>query len=227
MGSYFIGIIVGVILTITPGPIAVVVIRQGIIAQNKKGLRIASGAAFMDVIYASVAAFASSAIIISIKDFIEKNNWIIGIIQVVCIAIMFVMGFKYLKKHRTDDDEKEAKTYIKNPKSSSAFVGGIVMSIVNIASPTFLPSLIALSGYLQSTNIIPHDALNSFLYALGFGSGVFLWLAFLLGVIRKYHSKIPIKFMSNVYKFAGYSFIIFAIILIVRIIGMEAFSAGN
>jgi threonine/homoserine/homoserine lactone efflux protein len=141
------------LLTLTPGPIAVVVIRQGVIGNNRRGLLIASGAACMDVLY--------------------------------------------------------------------AFIGGIVMSVINIASPTFLPSLIALSGYLQTTSIVNHSSISNLLYSIGFGLGVFLWLSFLLAIIKKYHSKIPITMMSNIYKIAGYSFLIFAIILTFKIIGFD------
>lgn len=210
------------LLTLTPGPIAVVVIRQGVIGNNRRGLLIASGAACMDVLYALIASFASSAIILSVKDFINHNDWILAIIQILCILSLLIMGIKYLSKRKLlEENETNKRVYIKNPKATSAFIGGIVMSVINIASPTFLPSLIALSGYLQTTSIVNHSSISNLLYSIGFGLGVFLWLSFLLAIIKKYHSKIPITMMSNIYKIAGYSFLIFAMILTFKIIGFD------
>ena len=68
--TLLIGLVVGFVMSIPPGPISIAIIRQGIEGKSYRGSRVAIGAALIDVLYAFIAAVASSAIIGKVSDLI-------------------------------------------------------------------------------------------------------------------------------------------------------------
>lgn len=221
--SLLIGLVVGFTMSIPPGPISVAVIRQGIQGNFRSGLKIGAGASGMDILYALAAAFASSAIILNLEQFLRGHAWLELLFQLVCIALLIVLGLKYFTAgtedlHHTEEKEQAGESRAQKLGFSSPVMLGILMGVMNLANPSFLPSLIAVAGFLQAKEWIVQSPGGSALYAVGFGIGVFLWFTLLLRIILRLRHRLPTTYFTYIFKFAGGAFLLFAVVLAFRVV---------
>ncbi len=220
--ALIIGLVVGFGMSIPPGPISVAVIRQGIQGNMRAGLQIGFGATLMDLIYAFAAASASSAIIVNLAKFINGHAWLELAFQVVCIILLVVLGKKYITATTEDlqestDEELKQESKVQKLGFTSPYMLGILMGVMNLANPSFLPSLIFVSGFVQAKGWIASSAGHNALYAIGFGAGVFIWFTILLRLIIRLRDRLPATYFTYIFKFAGGAFFLFAVILAVRV----------
>ena len=220
--SLLIGLVVGFGMSIPPGPISVAVIKQGVQGDFHSGIRIGVGASLIDCLYALIAAFASSAIILEFKNFLAGHAWVELLFQIVCIAILILLGRKYFNATTEDlqqstDEEEARESRARKFGVSSAFMVGILMAVMNLANPSFLPSLIFVAGFVQAKQWIIPGISGSLLYAVGFGLGVFIWFYVLLRLILRMRTRLPTTYFTYIFKFAGGAFYLFAAILAVRV----------
>src|SRR4051812_41717502 len=222
--AFLIALVVGFGLSIPPGPIAVAVMRQALEGNYKPGMQIGLGAATMDTIYSMIAIFASSALVATLKSALTLNVWVMLAFQVACIATLIVLGIRYFKATTKQVVETEKKEMIQEErarklgKGKSSYFIGIVMSVTNLASPTFLPTLFAVASYFHANNMVDNSIGQCVAYGLGFGCGAALWFILLLRTLYKWRARLSSGFIARLYQFAGWSFILFAAILIFHII---------
>lgn len=218
-----VGIVLGFGLSVPPGPIAVAVIKQALDGNYRNGTSIAAGAAIMDILYTLVAAFASSALVVALKDFIVGHQVILVGFQVVCIGVLIFLGLKYFKATTKEVVESAQKEKIQEEKARrlglrSPIMVGIMIAITNLASPTFLPSLMFFAGMMHAKGFIGGSHWESVLYAVGFGVGAGLWFFVLLKTLYALRAKLPPRFISYIYYFAGGTFLLFAGLLVFNVI---------
>jgi threonine/homoserine/homoserine lactone efflux protein len=216
--SGLVGLVAGFVLAIPPGPIAVAIIKQGIHGKGKAGTQIGLGAAAMDMLYAFIAAFASSALVSALKDKITGNGWLMLAFQVVSIGVLVFLGIRYLRPstksiHESEEKEAQQEQKAKRLGFSSPFIIGVLIALTNLASPTFLPSFIFVIGLLQSRGWIGQNPWDNILYAVGFGIGTAIWFLLLLRTITMLRDKISPNFVTVIYNIAAGSMLIFACIL--------------
>lgn len=223
IGALFIGLAVGFFLSIPPGPIAVAVMKQSIEGNYKHGLGVGLGASTMDTIYSLFAIFASSAIIVTLQNALRDFAWMQLAFQVICVIAFVIVGVRYLKPTtkkvaETAQQEERQEERARKMGYNSPYLVGILMSIANLASPTFIPMLIAVAGYLHANDLVSSDVGECIAYAVGFGGGAALWFFVLLKTIYKWRTRLSAGFISRIYQFAGLSFIFFAIVLAFNVI---------
>jgi threonine/homoserine/homoserine lactone efflux protein len=222
--AFIIALVVGFGLSIPPGPIAVAVMRQALEGNYKPGIQIGLGAATMDTIYSMIAIFASSALVATLKSALSLNVWVMLAFQVGSIITLVVLGIRYLKPTTKQVVETEKKEMMQEErarklgKGKSSYFVGIVMSVTNLASPTFLPTLFAVASFFHVNNMVDNSVAQCVAYGFGFGSGAALWFVLLLRTIFKWRARLSANFISRLYQFAGWSFILFAAILVFHII---------
>jgi threonine/homoserine/homoserine lactone efflux protein len=73
--SLLVGLVVGFVLAIPPGPITIACLRQALAGQTRDGVALALAASAMDIVYALLAAFASSALFAALRDMVTGNAW--------------------------------------------------------------------------------------------------------------------------------------------------------
>ncbi len=223
IGALLIGLTVGFFLSIPPGPIAVAVMKQAIDGNDKYGMKIGLGASTMDTIYSIVAIFASSAIVVTLKDVLNDYVWLQLVFQIVCVVAFVIVGIRYLKPTTKNMDETTKQEKIQEERArkmgySSPYLVGVVMSVANLASPTFLPMLIAVASYLHANELVSNGADECLAYAIGFGGGAALWFTLLLRMIYKWRTRFSAGFIVRIYQFAGVSFLFFAVLLTYNVI---------
>lgn len=222
--ALIVGVTAGMILSIPPGPIAVAVIKQAVEGKYRRGLIMAVGASLMDVPYTLIAAFASSAIVghVDLETVSNGYPWAVIVFQVICVIVLLVMGIRYFRTTSADvaDTSQREKQEEERARrmGASAFFTGVLIAVTNLASPTFLPFLTGLAAVLHTQGILSEDPLASSLFAVGFGLGAFVWFLIVLRTIYTMRRRIPARFISYIYRFAGGCFIAFALLIAFRVV---------
>jgi threonine/homoserine/homoserine lactone efflux protein len=226
------GLIVGFGLALPPGPIAVAVIRKALEARYKDGLHIAIAAGTMDVLFAALAAFASSAFVVTLIGSVTARPWAMLLFQLASIAVLVVLGLSYFRATRREiasttrrEQEQEARARRLGFHAPAAV--GVIIAITNLATPTFLPSLVYVVAYLHAKGWLEVGPVPNLFYAIGFGSGAFLWFFILLRLLRKLRHRIPANFIGMIYRLAGVIFFLFAAFLAYYAITGTPQDSGN
>ncbi len=216
--ALLVGLVVGLGLSVPPGPIAVAVIKHALEGKYKESHQMAVGAAGMDVVFTTIAAFASSALVVYLTNLLTAYAWIPFVLQIVCVVVLIVMGIRYFRATVSDVVSSEEKEMVQEETVrrlgyTSPFILGILIALTNLASPTFLPSLVFVTGYLHSNGWVGHTAPDNLFMALGFGLGALVWFLVLIRVLTKFRARLSSGFIGQIYKFAGGSFFLFALLL--------------
>ena len=224
ISSLLIGIAGGFILAVPPGPIGLAATRQVLGGFVSSALKIALAAAMMDAVYMLAATFASSAIVMTANALISQSKWFPLIFQVVCVGILVFLGVTFLlpeKRHHEEELEEERERRqeerAKRMGHNSPFFLGLLMSITNLASPAFLPSLIAYVGFLQANQWLMHSAEDNVLFSVGFGTGTLLWFVCAMRLLVFFRAKLSANFINWVYWFAGGTMLLFAVVIAVHV----------
>ena len=212
------GIIIGVVMGIPPGPVAVTAIKLGMNNGLKHAVYASLGNGLMDFFYCLISMFAASAIVSLVTNFLNGYPVILLIFQVVVILSLIIIG---LYQFRIKDEIKTTEKDIVKPKSKfldklahkGPFLFGFVVALSNVANPTFLPSMAYVTMNVHSFGIIQNTAINNVLFSLGFGFGNFLWLYIVVRIILHYRGKMTPKFMARIHQFAGFTLIGFGTLL--------------
>lgn len=218
-----VGIVVGFALALPPGPIAVAVIKHALEGRFREGLLVAISAAGMDILYAMVAAFASTAIVSELTNAIVAREWLMLLFQVVCVVVLIALGVKYFRATTKDVADERQREEVQEAKArkmglKSAPMVGVMIAVTNLASPTFIPTLIFVVGYLHANGWVEAGSWPNVTYAIGFGVGAFIWFVTLLKLLHSLRTRIPTNFIGRIYKLAGLTFFIFAAIIIYHVI---------
>jgi len=209
--ALLVGVVVGFVLAIPPGPIAMACINQGLAGQTREGVALALGASAMDMVYALLAAFASSALVGALWGLILSHTWVLLAFQSGCIAVLVVMGLHYW---RTTSPVHAARAQPewrgRSHGETSPYLRGVLIALTNLASPTFLPSLIAAMSVLHVRGWVAHTVSAHVMYALGFGGGGALWFVLLLRISTYLRTRVSSMFLQIMYRVAGGVFFLFA-----------------
>lgn len=182
--ALLVGLVVGFVLVMPPGPIAMAGMRQALAGQTREGLALVLGAAVMDSGYALLAAFASSALVEALWDMMLHHAWTLLAFQGGCIVVLVVVGLHYCRssRHRgAARAQPEARGRLRGDVSPA--LSGVLLALTNLANPLFLPSLIFVMSLLQVRGWVGHAVGDHVMYALGFGGGAALWYVLLLRTV--------------------------------------------
>lgn len=235
------GIITGFIVSIPPlGPIAFALISKGFRNEVKDGMAIASGSAFMDMIYALIA-FGGISLFISLlpesaESVVKENS---NIIQVVLTyagcAVVIIYGIRImrtkidLKKFEAQESEHlirakgraaefAAKSHV--VKNDSNIFGQFLMGVMLCISSITLPaSWVILVGYVKSFGILESTIWGGLIFSGGAFTGTVLWFWLLLKLITGNAHRINKNTISKLNFYAGIVLIILGIFLFSKATG--------
>ncbi|TAL67493.1 MAG: hypothetical protein EPN82_14545 [Bacteroidetes bacterium] len=216
--SIIAGMIIGIIMGIPPGPVAVTAIKLGLNKGMKHSVYASLGTGLMDVFFCLISMFAASAIVSLVTNFFNGYPIVLLIFQIVVIVSVIVIGlFQFRIKDElpnTDNDIIKPKTkFLDELAHKGPFLLGFAVAVTNIANPTFLPSMAYVTMNVHSFGIIENSALNNVLFSVGFGLGNFLWLYIVVRILLHYRGKMSPQFMARIHQFAGFTLIGFGTIL--------------
>ncbi len=217
ISSLLLGIAGGFVLSMPPGPISLAATRQVLAGFFTSALKIVMAAAVMDVVYMLAATFASSAIVVTLNRLVAESMWFPLSFQVLCVGVLVFLGVTFLlpeKRQREEEveerRERKQEERAKKLGHSSPFFLGLLMAITNLASPAFLPSMVATVGFLQANHWLLYSVGDNLLFSVGFGTGTFIWFLFAMRLLVFFRSKLSDNFIIWVYRFAGATLLLFA-----------------
>jgi threonine/homoserine/homoserine lactone efflux protein len=220
IATILLGIAGGFVLSIPPGPLAIAVTKQGLEGNFRAGLTLVFGAALMDVVYILISTFASSAIVVALGRLIKETEWFPVLFQIACIILLLFLGIRYFTPERcekaTNENEKAERAQEERARKmghATPFFIGLLIAVTNLATPTFLPSMIAFVGFLHGTGWLHRGVLYSAVFSVAFGIGTLLWFFCVLRVLLRFRKSISGNFVENIYRFAGGTLIVFAAII--------------
>src|SRR5256885_17109489 len=95
--ALLVGLVVGFVLAIPPGPIAIACLSQALAGQVRASLALALSASAMDIGYALLAAFASSALVGALRGLVTDNAWSLLAFQGGGIVGLVALGLRYCR----------------------------------------------------------------------------------------------------------------------------------
>jgi threonine/homoserine/homoserine lactone efflux protein len=205
------GAILGFVLALPPGPIAMVCIRMGIEKGRAECFQLSLGTAAMDMVYSFIAIFAAAAVQSAASTYLDDNPIVSVFFQVIVVIGLVYYGFVQFKKQKKAQENPEARKkqsqFIEGLKKKGPLMLGIALALTNLANPTFLPSLAVMSGWVHKMNIFQNAVLENSLFAVGFGIGNFIWLYLLAYMVMRNKHKLSDNSITYIKQFAGITFI--------------------
>lgn len=217
------GIIVGFLLAIPPGPVAVTIMRISM----DKGLKLATitslGIGLMDFCFCLAIIFATSAILILVNSFFSDYPIILLSFQIFVVASIILYGIFNIKtKEKQSNPDLNIKhvrfKFLDNLSHKGPFLLGIALAMSNFANPTFLTALAYVTMNIQKYILTDNSSLNLVIFAFGFGIGNYLWLNLIAKILVHYKERMSARAIARVHQFAGVTLIGFGTILGYRII---------
>lgn len=223
MFSLPIGILLGIVLAIVPGPVAVGAMKLSINDGERSGTLYSAGSGFMDFVFCLFAVYTTSAVLSAFGNFSTTHPLLILSIQVLLVAGIIIYGllqFREAKRNNRNELEeldKSSNKMLEKLKTRGPLFVGIAVAMANIASPTFLPSLGYFTLQVQKLNLFDVNNFTNLLLSIGFGIGNFLWLYLIVRAITHYKNKFSDGFVGIMHKFAGYTLLCFGTLLGYRV----------
>jgi len=217
------GLIIGFILAIPPGPVALTTIRLSLEKGIKHSSRAAIGVGLMDFIYCLAIIFATSAVLTLINGFFDDFPLIFLAFQIIVVMALIVYGYMNIKlkdkmvNPRASIAPKPFR-YLEKISHKGPFLLGIAVANANIANPSFLTALAYITLNVQKFILPENSALLNVIFAGTFGVGNFLWLYLISRVLVHYKDRMSANTIARIHQFAGFTLIGFGTILGYRVI---------
>ena len=220
ISSFLLGIAGGFVLSIPPGPLSIAVTRQALSGTFRAGFLMAVAAAAMDVVYMLIATFASSAIVLTLRRIIAGSPWFPLIFQAACVVVLLYLGISFLTPKKSEkkasaiqERERQQEERAKSMGRTSPFFIGLLIAVTNLASPTFLPSMITFVGFLHANAWIENSFLMNVAFSFGFGMGTTIWFFLVMRTLLHFRTRLPATLLTGIYRFAGGTMLLFAVVI--------------
>lgn len=207
------GLVVGYVLAIPPGPIGMAAARSGLQHGVGSSRMLALGAGLFDVLYCFVAMTASAGI----ASWLQFDTSSSPVVLVAGFAVAIGVGAVGIYQFRNPvelaiDGATEAKRANGRP-----FVTGAAYALANLANPTFIPSLVVMSAYIMGLGLVGSSLSDRSLFSVGFGLGNVLWLLTLVSIVLRFRSRLPQSTFLLIQRLMAATVIGFSIITGVRL----------
>ena len=191
MIALFVGIVIGIVISVPIGPINVTVISRGFKQGFSSAFAVGLGASAMDLFYCGASMLGLSAIVHKIE--VNILSQAIGFVLLLYLGIRDVV---------TKVDTFKYENYeMKNGGFHGAFLVGVFMYISN---PTLVAFWLTLSGMIQSSGVVVQDLGDGIMFAVGVGSGTALWYYSLLKAIFRKRDSFKAETLTLLSKISGF-----------------------
>ncbi len=213
MLQLLVGMLIGFVLAIPPGPVGITVIRLSLSNTPKTSTFLAMGVGLMDIFFCMSVMFASAAVIKAIGSLPPEYTFLLLIFQILIILALIGYGIMSLKSKPApmpeDNDllKRKHSKFVENLMKKGPLFLGIAIAMSNIPNPSFLPGIALIVSQAYAFGILENYLLTNFLFAVGFGSGNFIWLFIVIQLITHFKTRLSEAMLDKIRKFAGISLI--------------------
>lgn len=230
MIAFGVGLLIGYVLAIPPGPIGMASMRSALRDGWSASVKIAAGAGLLDAIYSALAMVATSAAVQALLRMEHSHPWALLLVQAGIVVLMIGAGVLQVRgasrepgpashvNHDNDAADTGRSRLLLWLRTHGPFFVGVGYAIANLANPTFVPALAAMSTFVQGLEWFEPVLTNRLLFALGFGLGNMVWLVTLVRIVLAYRDRMSPIFMKRLQQISGFSLIGFGTFYGLRII---------
>lgn len=188
MLTFLNGLIMGIIVSTSPGPMLTILLKEGVRRGYSFAFRFGMGIAVLDIIYCLLAFLGISPLIKSYPTFIPFMWLVAGL-------VFLVMGIRDIysmaKSHgHIEEPEKYKKLDFNHP-----FIQGLLVSIFNPGALLFWIGVSAAYSHL--------GGVSSVLFVAGVSLGSPIWFFILAHIIAHIRESMSEKFLYYFTLFAG------------------------
>lgn len=205
--ALIVGLFVGFVLAIPPGPIGMASVRTGLRDGLRSSMWLAIGAGLLDVIYCAIAMWASSGVVSLLESFERGNPNVSTAIQIVIASAMIGFGIIQMREHpvkrASEGGPARGASVIARVVSRGPFFVGVGFALANTANPTFLPAVVTMTTFVQKVGIFEQSLSSAMAFSLGFGAGNTLWLLTLVRLVLAYRQRMTETFIHRMQQAAG------------------------
>jgi threonine/homoserine/homoserine lactone efflux protein len=212
MISLLLGTLIGFIMAIPPGPVAITAMQFTLDKDYWQGSMIGIGTGIVDSFLCILVFFALSFFYTHVELFSNQYPFALLSIQITIIAIIIFYGISQLKAK--NNKSKLLSDFSKPSNPITAFLYGkgplfigIAISLANIANPSFIPSLLFITLNIQKLELFESTSLNKVFFSIGLGLGSSTWIYILVRILDYYKSKMPESLILKIRRFAGVTLI--------------------
>lgn len=189
-------------------------IRTGVHDGWVAAVKLAVGAGLSDVVYCAIAMFATRAIVDVLHD-MEKSLPIATLtFQLVVVVVMVIFGIKQMrekpaKSHNVNMNmpQRKPRNIVEWFKSHGPFFIGVGFAVANLANPSFIPALAAMTTFIHKLEWFDTSIVTNLSFALGFGLGNMLWLFTLARLVIANRNKLTQTFLLRIQQVTGVTLI--------------------
>lgn len=209
MISFFIGLLIGYLLSIPVGPVSICIVKTKLTQGALFAFAVAFGESFVGFFYIFF--------IMSGLSFFEFHPDFVLFLKFCAVLVLFAFGlYELFRKHVVLSNQVHSvtKKSIKN-----YFLLGVLFYVIN---PTLVLTLTSLCTFVKSYNFFAMTFLNNVMFALGCGIGIFLWGFSLIRIIHSFQRRITQKILLIFSRVCGGCFILFSLymsFLLYRLVG--------
>jgi len=209
------GIVIGLLVSIPVGPVAVLCIQRVMNKGAFSGFITGAGAAFADVIYAVIAGFG----ITLIKDFLTDNQ---AVIRVVASGFLIVIAYKIFMSNPAKQLRKLKR---EGNKFFSDFATSFLLTISNPLTIGAFGLLYAQLDMVDTTTTPVHVVVM----VVSVFAGALLWWLSLVGIVSIFKNRIGLRDLVVVNKITGVLIGVFAVFVVASVAfpGLTAVIGGH
>jgi threonine/homoserine/homoserine lactone efflux protein len=204
---YAVSYIIGFVLCIVPGPVAIEVFHHAVKRQSIHALSIGFGAAMGDAVWAVVVFYG-------ISPFLKngRGSLLEGIFLLVAAVVTFIIGFIALKDARfvkkVLHKEEGIVRMVKRKRKRWSVLKGLTMVLVN---PLCIGTWVIVLSFLRKAQIyIPLDLNYIVFFVLAVMLGAFSYSILMVAITNRFKPLFNPDRTSKIIKVLGYVLILFA-----------------
>jgi len=219
--ALILGAVIGYVLAIPPGPIGMASIRTGVHDGWRQAMKLAIGAGIFDLIYCALAMMATSAIVGMMDQWGTQWPFLRPSFQVLVVVLMIVFGVHQMRVKAPETrlmPSKRAGSIVSRVASHGPFFVGVGFAVANLANPTFIPSLAAMTAFVQKSDLYESTVWSNVAFSVGFGVGNVLWLFTLVRIVLAFRERMTPTFIQRIQQVSGATLIGFGTFYGVRVL---------
>lgn len=186
------------------GPIAILVFERGLEGRRRDGIYIACGAAIAESVYAYLAFWGFSALLV-------QYAWIALASRIAAAIILTGIGVYCYRLHLSD--RERSKVRAKHRQSKGSFFLGFTVTAIN---PTLLATWGATVTTLYSLQIVHFDASEALPFSIGSCAGIVSWFLTLMYFMRRLEHRFSTRSIDRLIHGIGVALIVVGLVLAVR-----------
>lgn len=212
MSLFIKGSLIGFLVAMPIGPIAILCIQRTLLRGQLSGIFTGLGVACADAVYGSVSAFGLSFV----YNFIERQQLLIRVLG--ALLLLFI-GIKTLmtKEFTSPSINVPLKTHDYKTSLFKSFSSAFFITLTNPLT------LFLFTGILSWLNIDidQETAFNSISLVFGIFLGSFAWFFILSTIVNMFKNKFSFSYLKWLNIISGLAIIIFAGLILVSIIFIQ------